>query len=79
MKRLLAFWPYIVLVISPFAFIALVSCTPETPSSQSVNVSGPYNEDVTAVCIEGVQYWENDRGNFAPKYSPGYHNPDMCK
>lgn len=67
-------------VLTPFAFIALVSCAPETQvGAQTAHISAPLSDDVTAVCIGGVQYWQNSRGNYAPKYSPGFHNQDTCK
>lgn len=39
---------------------------------------------LTVVCLNGVQYWKDDDGDMrsealAPKYSAGYHYPDICE
>lgn len=83
MKRVSLNMYLVAIVVFPFAFIAtasLSSCAPQPTGSapDTVRITAPYSDTLTAVCVRGVQYWENERGNFTPKYSPGYHNPDTC-
>jgi len=64
------------LIISGFHEVSTGDVTPQRSDAERL--------DLTVVCLNGVQYWKDDDRDMrsealAPKYSAGYHYPDICE